>query len=61
MTGKQLKEWAASISDDAVIEMKERSYSSWNEDFSLRATLQKEWDWVEEKKKETKQAQPIEA
>lgn len=52
MTGKQLKEWAAQVPDEAVIETREKSYSCWNEDFSLRATLQKEWDWQKEEAKQ---------
>lgn len=44
MTGKQLKQWAAGIHDDAIIETQERSYSCWVDEFSLRATLQLKWD-----------------
>lgn len=51
MTGKQLKEFAAQIYDDAVIEMREWRYESWKEEFSLRATIRHTFDWQDEKKK----------
>lgn len=45
MTGRELKDWAAQVPDEATIETKEEGYSRWLEKFSLRATLQQEWDY----------------
>lgn len=37
MTGKQLKEFAAQVHDDAVIEVREESYRSWERNFEMQA------------------------
>lgn len=50
MNGKQLKEFAASVPDDSVIEV-EGSYS-FNEGFKIRATLQVKYDTRSENRKE---------
>lgn len=37
MTGKELKEFAAQVHDDAVIEVREKSYRSWSREFEMQA------------------------
>lgn len=37
MTGKQLKEFAAQVHDEAVIEVREKSYASWEREFQMQA------------------------
>lgn len=39
MTGKELKEFAATVPDGAVIEVRERSYGAFEPQFEIRATL----------------------
>ena len=37
MTGKQLKEFAAQVHDDAVIEVREKTYGNWEREFEMQA------------------------
>lgn len=37
MTGKQLKEFAAQVHDDAIIEVREKSYGAWERQFEMQA------------------------
>lgn len=37
MTGKQLKDFAAQVHDDAVIEVREKSYGQWEREFEMQA------------------------
>ena len=37
MTGKQLKEYAAQVHDDAVVEVREEGYRPWNRAFEMQA------------------------
>lgn len=39
MTGKQLKEFAGRCSDDAVVEVRERSYGAYEVNFEIRAII----------------------
>ena len=39
MTGKDLKTFAATVADHAVIEVRERTYLDWSTAFILRAVL----------------------
>jgi len=52
MTGKQLKDWAATVPDNAKIEVAEKHYSLWEENFRLRART----ETVLEAKEETEEA-----
>lgn len=37
MTGKQLKEYAAQVHDDAVVEIRRFSYDQWTREFEMQA------------------------
>ena len=37
MTGKQLKDFAAQVHDDAVIEVREKTYGQWERQFEMQA------------------------
>ena len=37
MTGRQLKDFAAQVHDDAVIEVREKSYGAWEREFEMQA------------------------
>lgn len=50
MTGKQLKEFAAQVHDDAVIEVCDYNYGAFKKEFSVRATLQCTLEWKEDRK-----------
>lgn len=49
MTGKQLKEWAAAIHDDAVVQVREKGYRTWVEQFTMQAIYNQSWEWDAEK------------
>lgn len=42
MKGKELKEWASGLDDDAVILVKERSSYRFEDEFTMKAALIKE-------------------
>lgn len=37
MTGKELKEFAAQVHDEAMVEVREESYRPWNPEFEMQA------------------------
>jgi len=37
MTGKQLKEYAAQVHDEAIIEVREKCYGVWEREFEMQA------------------------
>lgn len=37
MTGKQLKEFAAQVHDDSIVEIREKSYGTWERQFEMQA------------------------
>ena len=37
MTGRQLKEFAAQVHDESIIEVREAAYETWNQEFELQA------------------------
>ncbi len=37
MTGKQLKDFAAQVHDDAIIEVREKNYTGWEREFEMQA------------------------
>ena len=39
ITGKELKAYVVGLSDDGVIECQEYGYSSWKQEFDLRAIV----------------------
>jgi len=40
MTGKELKEFAAKVSDEATIRVRERGYTNFEERFEIQASLE---------------------
>jgi len=40
MTGKELKEFAAKVPDEATIRVRERSYGNFEERFEIQASLE---------------------
>lgn len=46
MNGKELKEWAAKVSDDCIIEVAD--YSRWKTEFKIRARLELVFEASEE-------------
>lgn len=51
MTGKQLRAWAATLHDEAVVSVRERAYGEWNQHFQIKG----ESVWME---KETEAIAP---
>lgn len=49
MTGKQLKEFAAKVGDESVIEVREKYFGAWSSTFTIHATIAVE---AHEEKKE---------